>query len=161
MPPLRSYLSVKRPPTQQLDVASLMDPADVERLVEAARFQDLKRDSGGYVTDRGTQVREQAIVALGEVGADAGNAAVIAALRDPIDSVRCAAVRVLYSREDREALGDALGWLPAGQGRSRALASRALLELRSTPAARAAARVLYGPEAMGRSQAPTSASLAH
>jgi HEAT repeat protein len=150
--PLRFYLSVKRRCAQQPDVASLVDQADVEGLVEAARFQDVRHDSEGRVTDRGMQVRERAILALGEFGADAGNGTVIAALRDPIDLVRSAAVRVLYARGEGEALGDALGWLPASQGHSRKLASRALLELRSTPAARAAVRAVV----RARADAPLS-----
>jgi|SRR5215211_4122775 len=123
------------------EVATLLADGDVEGLMAAARFRDLGRDSDGRATDQGVEVREQAILALGELGADAGDAAVAAALRDPFDTVRCAAVRVLRARDQVEVLAAALGRLPAA-GRSRKLASRALLERRSVRSARAAAKSL-------------------
>ena len=58
----------------------------------------------------------------------------------PFDSVRSAAVRVLCARGEREAPAYALAWLPPGHGHSRRLAFSALLELRTTSVARAAAR---------------------
>ena len=127
---------------RQPDVRRLVDQADVEGLSEAGRFQDVKRDSEGRIVDGGVQVREQAILALGELGAEAGHDTVIAALRDPFDSVRSAAVRVLHARCEGEALAPALAWLPAGHAQSRELAAHALLELRSLPVARAATRAL-------------------
>jgi HEAT repeat protein len=128
--------------TRAPDVPTLLEGADVEGLVEAASFRDIKRDFEGRATDRGAEVREQAILALGELGAEAGNGTVTAALRDPSDSVRSAAVRVLYTRQEVEPLAEALSWLPPTKGRARKLAFQALLELRSTPAARAVARAL-------------------
>jgi HEAT repeat protein len=100
--------------------------------------------SGG---DRATRefaatVREQAIVALGKLGAEAGDSAVIEALRDPSDRVRAAAVRVLEARQDAEPLVEALGWLPATRGQSRRLAVRAVLELCTPGSAKAVAGVL-------------------
>jgi HEAT repeat protein len=81
-------------------------------------------------------VRTEAILALGELGADAGQEAVELALRDPADRVRCAAVRVLYARKNSGVLVQALRWLPADKGRSRAFALRAVLGLQEslTPA---------------------------
>jgi HEAT repeat protein len=112
----------------------------VDGLIEAARYGL----SGG---DRATlefaaPVREQAIVALGKLGAEAGDGAVIEALRDPSDRVRAAAVRVLDARQEAEPLVEALGWLPARRGQSRRLAVRAVLELCTPGNAKAVARVL-------------------
>jgi HEAT repeat protein len=88
-------------------------------------------------------VRTEAILALGELGADAGQEAVELALRDPADRVRCAAVRVLYARKNSGVLVQALRWLPADKGRSRAFALRAVLGLQEslTPAALADALI--------------------
>jgi HEAT repeats len=142
---------VKRLRSRQPDVPTLLENADVEGLVAAARFQDVKRDPDGRAIDQGMRVREQAILALGELGGDSGAAAVTAALRDRFDSVRCAAVHVLRMREEVEALADALTWLPA-TARSRTLASRALLELPSARSARAVTRSLV----RSRGNAPLS-----
>jgi HEAT repeat protein len=125
--------------TRQPDVPTLLANGDVEGLIEAARFQDVKRDPEGRAADQGGEVRQRAILALGELGA--GDDPVAAALRDPFDGVRCAAVYVLRVREEVEALAGGLSWLPA-KARSRKLAARALLELRSVRSARAAARSL-------------------
>jgi HEAT repeat protein len=127
--------------TRQPDVPALLANGDVDALIEAARFRDVKRDPDGRGVDQGVEVREQAILALGELGAGAGDDTVAAALRDPFDRVRCAAVHVLRTREEVEALAGGLSWLP-GKARSRKLAARALLELRSVRSARAAARSL-------------------
>lgn len=132
---------VKRMRRRQPHVPTLLKNADVEGLIEAARFQDIKRDPDGHAIDQGIKVREQAILALGELGADSGAATVTAALRDPFDRVRCAAVHVLRTREEVEALADGLTWLPAN-ARSRKLASGALLELRSARSAGAVTRSL-------------------
>ena len=135
---------MKRFRRRQPDVPSLAERADVEGLSEAGRFQAVKRDSKGRVVDGGVEVREQAIFALGELGAEAGQDTVIAALRDPFDLVRSAAVRVLYARGEGEALAHALAWLPAGPAQSRELACQAVVELRSVRVARAATRALLG-----------------
>jgi HEAT repeat protein len=137
--------------SREPDVPTLLENEDVEGLIAAAKFRNVRRDPDGRASDLGIEVREQAILALGELGAKAGDATVLGALRDPFDAVRCAAVHVLRQREQVEALADALSWLPAA-GRSRKLASRALLELRSVRTARATARSLV--------RAPGNASLA-
>jgi HEAT repeat protein len=126
---------------RQPHVPTLLKNADVEGLIEAARFQDIKRDPDGHAIDQGIKVREQAIIALGQLGADSGAATVTAALRDPFDRVRCVAVHVLRMREEVEALADGLTWLPAN-ARSRKLASGALLELGSARSAGAVTRSL-------------------
>lgn len=123
------------------DVPLLLDEEDLDGLSEAARFEDPRRNFEGEVTDRGAPVREQAVLALGELSPEAGNGTVAAALRDPFDRVRSAAVRVLYMREQVIPLAEALSWLPADAS-ARKLALQAIFELRSTSAARVVARAL-------------------
>jgi hypothetical protein len=48
----------------------------------AASFQDVERDPDRRAADQGVEVREQAILALGELGASAGDDAVVAGDRD-------------------------------------------------------------------------------
>lgn len=124
------------------DVTALAGREDVEGLVSAAGYQDLLRDYEGRVLDRGTEIRAQAVVALGQLGDEAGNGTVTGALRDPSDEVRSAAVRVLCHRGEVAPLAQALGWLPAERGTSRALALRALLELKKPGTAQAVVRAL-------------------
>jgi hypothetical protein len=65
-----------------------------------------------------------------------------AALSDPADAVRVAAIRVLFAHRAAVPLASALAWLPADHGHSRALAIRALLELRDPECAPALAVAL-------------------
>jgi HEAT repeat protein len=113
-------------------VESLVGDEDVEGLVEAASYRELVRKSPESVSDLGIPVRTEAILALGELGADAGQETVALALRDPADRVRCAAVRVLYARNKAGVLVQALRWLPVGKGQSRTFAVRAVLGLRGS-----------------------------
>jgi HEAT repeat protein len=76
------------------NVESLARREDLEGLVEATCYRELVRTSSDTVNDQGIPVRTGAILALGELGPDAGEEAVALALRDPADRVRCAAVRV-------------------------------------------------------------------
>ena len=121
-------------------MTALLKRGDVDGLVAAAAFQKPRYAPDGQYLDRGTRVREQAILALGQLGPEAGNGTIAAALRDPFDSVRSAAVGVLYARGEALKLADALIWLPPGQ--SLRLAAQALLELRTTPVVRATVRAL-------------------
>ena len=122
------------------DDRGLFERGDVEGLVEAAAFQRRLHDGDGRLVDGGVVVRREAILALGQLGPGVGNGTVAAGLRDRSDSVRTAAVHVLYARREPMTLAAALAWLPPG--RSRELAWRGLERLRSTPVARAAARAL-------------------
>jgi HEAT repeat protein len=132
-----------------------LEQGDVQALSEAARFHDLRRDHQGQANDRGSVVRREAVLALGRLGADAGNGAVAAALEDHVDSVRSAAVRVLSERGDVIELARALHWLPAG-GSSRRLALQAVLELRTAEAAGiAVAALVRAPGAEPLSDADT------
>ena len=124
------------------DVAALAGQEDLEGLVSAAGYQDLLRDYEGRAVDRGKEIRAEAVIALGELGDEAGNGTVTGALRDPADEVRSAAVRVLCRRGEAAPLAQALGWLPAERGTSRALALRALLELKRPGTAQAVVRAL-------------------
>jgi HEAT repeat protein len=112
------------------NVKALARRGDVDALVAAAGFQDLMPAPGGGMLDRGAAVRQEAILCLGALGAGVGTEAVHAALSDDTDSVRVAAVRVLFACEDAISLAAALARLPPEQGHSRSLAIRALLELR-------------------------------
>jgi HEAT repeat protein len=111
------------------DVRALASRRDAAALVEAARFHEVLRTDDGGTVDRGTSVREAAILALGALGSEAGAEAVLAALADDADRVRVAAIRVLYARKAATALAEAMGRLPPGDGYSRPLAFHALVEL--------------------------------
>ena len=124
------------------NVTALAGQEDVEGLVSAAGFRDPVRSYDGNVLDRGAEIRAEAVLALGQLGEEAGNGTVTGALRDPSDHVRSAAVRVLYSRGEVAPLAQALGWLPAERGSSRALALRALLELKKPGTATSVIRAL-------------------
>jgi HEAT repeat protein len=128
--------------TRKPDVPALAERQDVEGLVSAAGFKDVLRDLEGRAVDRGTEIRAQAVLALGELGDEAGNGTVRGALRDPSDSVRSAAVRVLFARGEVAPLAQALGWLPAEKGNSRTLALRALLQLKKPGIAESVVRAL-------------------
>ena len=110
-------------------VKALARRGDADALVAAAGFQDLT-PAGGSMIDRGAEVRQEAILALGQLGPEQGTDAVLAALSDPADTVRVAAIQVLYAWENVLPLATALPWLPVDHGQSRALAISALLELR-------------------------------
>jgi HEAT repeat protein len=128
--------------TGKPNVKALAKRGDEDGLVAAAGYQDLIPGPGDGMIDRGAQVRQEAIVALGGVGSETGTDAVKAALSDPSDEVRVAAIRVLYAREDAVSLAAALAWLPGNRGHSRPLAIRALLELRLPSCAPALARAI-------------------
>jgi HEAT repeat protein len=114
------------------NVESLARNEDLEGLVQATSYRELVRKSPESVSDLGIPVRTEAILALGELGGDAGQETVALALRDPADRVRCAAVRVLYARKKAGVLVQALRWLPVGKGQSRTFAVRAVLGLRGS-----------------------------
>jgi hypothetical protein len=116
--------------TSKPNVKTLARRRDADALVAAAGFQDLIPAAGGGTLDRGSEIRRDAILALGHLGPGIGEAAVQAALSDSADAVRVAAIRVLFAREQAMPLAVALGWLPVDRGQSRALAIKALLELR-------------------------------
>jgi HEAT repeat protein len=124
------------------NVKALTRREDIEGLVEAAEFQDLVWSRDGETRDRGAGVREKAILALGELSTAAGNGTVAAALSDPSDRVRTAAVRVLYAREQAAPLVDALRWLPAHDGTARRLAIEAIAGLNRPEHARALAAAI-------------------
>lgn len=128
--------------TSKPKVKALAKRADEDGLVAAAGYQDLIPAADGGTVDRGAPVRQEAILALGALGQDAGMDAVKAALSDPSDAVRVAAVRALYAREDATSLAAALAWLPADRGHSRPLTIRALLELHRPACAPSLARAL-------------------
>jgi HEAT repeat protein len=128
--------------TRRPNVTALAGQDDLEGLISAASYQDVRRGNDGHALDRGAEIRADAVAALGELGHEAGNGTVTGALRDPSDDVRSAAVRVFYQRGEVGALVQALGWLPADRGSSRALALRALLELKAPGTAQSVIRAL-------------------
>jgi HEAT repeats len=132
--------TIRRLRRTEPNVAKLHERGDLDGLVAAASFRKPDQAPDGRYIDRGAHVRKDAILALGELGPEAGNATIAAALRDPFDSVRCAAIAVLYMRGEGLAIANALSWLPPG--RSLRLAAQAILELRTTPVVRATARAL-------------------
>jgi HEAT repeat protein len=133
--------------TSKPNVNALARRRDEGALVAAAGYQDLIPAGDDELVDRGSPIRKEAILALGRLGPQCGMDAVHAALSDPADEVRIAAIRVLFARQDIVPLAAALAWLPpAEQGRSRALAILALRELRKPECAPAlAAALVRGP----------------
>jgi HEAT repeat protein len=111
------------------DVRTLAQRKDVEGLVEAASFEDLLPGRDGGTVDLGAQVREEAILALGDLEPEAWNETVAGALTDPCDGVRVAAVRVLCSHEEAVPLAEAIPWLARGSGDSRRLALEGLAQI--------------------------------
>jgi HEAT repeat protein len=128
------------------NVEFLSRQKDVEGLVEATSYRELERTSLESLTDFGIPVRAAAVLALGELGPRAGHEAVVSALRDPADRVRCAAVRVMYARQDVDGLVQALRWLPTGEGQSRTRALQAVRGLHESLAPAALADALIHRE---------------
>ena len=116
--------------TGKPNVKALAKRGDEDGLVAAAGYQDLIPGPSDGMLDRGAEIRRDAILALGQLGVEAGTEAVHAALADPADEVRVAAIRVLFAREEPMPLAVALAGLPVDHGHSRLLAIKALLELR-------------------------------
>jgi HEAT repeat protein len=112
------------------NVKALVRRGDAAALVAAAGYQDLMPAPNGGMVDRGAEVRHDAVVGLGAMGLEVGTEAVMAALSDPSDHVRLAAIRVLFGRQEATPLAAALTWLPADRGHSRRLAMKAVAELR-------------------------------
>jgi HEAT repeat protein len=121
------------------NIKSLVRREDVDGLIAAATYQDLAPTSEGTVSDLGIPIRVDAILALGTLAPEQGRGVIAAALRDPADRVRCAAVRVLHKLQEVGVLAEALQWLPPQRGHSYALASRAILDLRESVRASAVA----------------------
>jgi HEAT repeat protein len=129
--------------TGKPNVSALARRGDAAALVAAAGYQDLIPAGDDTMADRGAPIREEAILALGRLGPECGTEAVHAALSDPADEVRVAAIRVLFARQDATPLAAALAWLPPAEyGRSRALAIVALRELSRPECAPALAAAL-------------------
>jgi HEAT repeat protein len=128
--------------TGKPNVKALARRRDEDGLVAAAGYQDLIPGPDGGTLDRGAQIRQDALLALGALGPEAGAEAVKAALFDPSDAVRVAATRVLYARGDGLSLAAALAWLPRERNHSRPLAIRALAEMRRADCAPALAAAL-------------------
>jgi HEAT repeat protein len=130
--------------TPKPNIKSLARRRDISALTDASTYSPIETDEFTDGTDSGSQVRADAILALGGLDHDAGRQAVRAALRDPDDSVCCAAVRVLHAREDGVTLAEELGTLPA-DGQARELAILALADLKDSMSA----AVLAGALARG------------
>lgn len=138
--------------TGKPNVKALARRGDEDALVAAAGFQDLIPGPDGGTFDRGAQIRQEAILALGALGPEAGADAVRAAVADPSERVRLTAIQMLYAREDAAALAAALAWLPKEAGHSRGLAMRALAQLRrpdSAPVLVAALLQATGDDPLG------------
>lgn len=117
------------PKQRKPNVESLVRDGNVAGLVEAASYREVVGASPATLTDLGVPVRARAILALGDLDADAGQEAAALGLHDPADRVRCAAVSVLAARKETGILLQALRWLP-GEGESRKVALRAVGDLR-------------------------------
>ena len=114
------------------NIKSLVRREDVDGLVQAASYQELAPGADGTVGDLGVPVRVEAILALGTLAPEQAQGPIAAALRDPADRVRSAAVRVLHALQEVDALTEALQWLPTERGHSRTLTSQAILNLQTS-----------------------------
>jgi HEAT repeat protein len=112
-------------------VKSLARKGDLDGLIVAAGYTELVAGPEGKLVDVGASIREQALIALRDMAPNrAGRHVFVWALADSSDRVRCAATVALYERGDSDRLADAVARLPVTEGRARAIAARALLELR-------------------------------
>lgn len=115
---------------QNPNVGSLARKGDVDGLIKAAAHSEFVLGPEGRSTDVGAPIREKALFALRDVAPDRAGHVFTTALGDPSDRVRCAAVVALYERGDAKRLAEGVGRLPATEGNARAMAVRALFELR-------------------------------
>ena len=128
------------------NVRSLAQAEDVEGLVEATRYTEPVQTAEGAPQDAGVATRAEAVLALAPLSSSETRDAVKAALGDPADPVRCAAVRVLHGGREAEVLMEALPRLTVTQGKSLELARRALASLRDLIDPREAATALIHAE---------------
>ena len=124
------------------NIKALVRRGDIEGLEKAMSYQDLKPTSQGTLSDRGIPVRAEAVLALGALDGSSGGPGLARALRDPADSVRCAAVKVLHARKEVDLLVQALRWVPPDRGHSRSLALRAVCDLQEFVTAQMIAEAL-------------------
>ena len=111
------------------NVKSLARKGDVDGLIDAAHHSATVPGPDGAPMDVGAPVREEALIALGKVAPERAREVFVKALGDSSDRVRCAAVVALYEQKDSAQLAEAIVRL-RGSGRARAMAVRALFELR-------------------------------
>ncbi len=128
------------------NVRSLAQAEDVEGLVEATRYTDRVPTTEGSSQDAGVATRAEAVLALAALDPAETRGALQAALCDPADPVRCAAVRVLHGHKEANVLLDALPRLAVTQGKSLDLARRAVASLRDLIDPREAATALIHAE---------------
>jgi HEAT repeat protein len=114
------------------NIKSLVRGQDVEGLLKAASYRDLTPSSAGTLRDRGIPVRADAVLALGMLAPVSGLGAIRARLADPAEPVRCAAVRVLHALGEAGVLAQSLRSLPPNGSSARALAARAIVDLRKS-----------------------------
>jgi HEAT repeat protein len=124
------------------NIKSLVRQEDVPGLLKAASYQNVTPSSAGAVSDLGIPVRADAVLALGMLAPDSGLPAMRAALADPADRVRCAAVHVLHALNEVGVLVQSLRWLRRDEGNARDLAAQAILGLRTSVRPSAVANAL-------------------
>jgi HEAT repeat protein len=117
------------------NVKLLARKKDLEGLVDAVFYEEVVQEPNGVSQDVGALVREEAVLALAAFGPDRAGGAVMDALGDRSDRGRSAAVRVLYEWGDPLPLAEAAARLPADRGQARALALRAVRELKQPESA--------------------------
>jgi HEAT repeat protein len=148
------------------NVKSLAKAGEVEGLVDATQYREVRTAGDGGSVDAGASIREDAVLALAETATDADREQIVRsltdALADPVDRVRCAAVMTLYRLGEADPLARVVPYLPPDRSQARATASRALLALRApgSSATLAAAFLHRGDElALGKSDADLVATL--
>jgi HEAT repeat protein len=124
------------------NVKSLARRGNVDRLAAAASYRDLTPTRDGTIADLGRPVREEAVVALGELGTDEAAAAVAHALHDPDDRVRSKAVEALENLRQPVLIAEALPTLREMGGNAHPLALDALRDLQRPGLGRALVEAL-------------------
>ena len=144
------------------NVKSLVKAGTSEGLIEASLFRQIETAADGATVDAGAPVREEAVLALGNVFENGDGPAIVSrlseALTDPVERVRCAAVVTLYRLGEAGPLATALPQLPLGKGMAGDIATRALVELRAPGSATALAAALL-EQADGRALRDSDAEL--
>jgi HEAT repeat protein len=110
-------------------VKALARRGNISGLTEAASYRDLTPTRDGTIADLGTAIREQAVVALGEIGTEAAANGVARSLHDPADRVRTKAVEVLEKLRQPVLIAEALPALRESGGEAHPMAMEALRDL--------------------------------
>jgi hypothetical protein len=124
------------------NVKALARQGKVDGLSEAATYRDLTPTRDGTIADLGVSIREQAVVALGEIGTEEAAVAAARALDDPADRVRSKAVEALEKLRQPILIAGALPTLRERGGNAHPMAVDVLRDVQQPGMARALVEAL-------------------